>query len=71
MGYSLASLVSRSPSLQMMDMSPSAAFIVGIVVLLSVIAVIVVGMRVVGQRLKDGEEQPSPPRSQPETNHDE
>lgn len=55
----------------MMDMSPSTAFVVGFVVLLTVIACLFVGMRVVGRRLQDGKEQPSPPRRQPETNQDE
>ncbi len=55
----------------MMDMSPSTAFVIGFVVLLSVIACVFVGMRVVGGRLQDGKERPSPPAASPETNQDE
>ncbi len=41
----------------MMDMSPSAALIVGFVVLLIVIAGVFVGMRLAGKRLQDGKRQ--------------
>lgn len=37
----------------------------------SALAGLLVGMRVVGRRHQDGEEQSSPPRRQPETNQDE